>query len=97
MKGKQPSFADWIISQEKFPPDADARWGSKEEAKYFFGYKLHASVIPSNLPLPASLEVSSGEAFDGNFFKPLPKNALKKVRVKKAIADASYNTGPNIF
>jgi len=90
------STAVKAYSQEKFPSDADARWGAKEEGKYFFGYKLHASVIPSNLPLPASVEVSSGEAFDGNFFKPLLKNALKKVRVKKAIADAGYDTGANI-
>jgi hypothetical protein len=57
------STAVKAYSNQKFPSDADARWGMKEEGKYFFGYKLHASVIPSNLPLPASLEVRFGEAF----------------------------------
>jgi len=83
-------------SNQKFPSDKDARWGVKDENTFFFGYKLHASVIPSNFPLPTSVEITSGEAYDGRFYKPLLKNTLEKVPVNRAIADAAYDSLVNI-
>jgi len=71
-------------------------WGVKDENTFFFGYKLHASVIPSNFPIPTSVEITSGEAYDGRFYKPLLKNTLEKVPVSRAIADAGYDSLANI-
>ena len=55
----------YAYSNQKSSSDKDARGRVKKEDKLFFGYKLHASVIPENFPLPTYLEVSSKEAFDG--------------------------------
>jgi len=79
--------------------DKDARWGVKpdgKEIKFFFGYKLHASVVPENFPFLTSFEVSSAEAYDGKFFKKLLNATLRKTKVREAIADAGYDSLKNI-
>ncbi|MFQ5721918.1 MAG: hypothetical protein ACE5GI_05460 [Candidatus Aminicenantales bacterium] len=43
----------------------------KDKSTSFFGYKLHASVILSNFPPLTSVEITSGKAYEGRFFKTL--------------------------
>ena len=98
-ENKVSAVIDSTSIKTHFASDRDARWGVKPESKecsFFFGYKLHTSVIHGRLPVPASFEVTPGSAYDGNFFKKLLSETSKKIKVKNAIADAGYDTLDNI-
>jgi IS5 family transposase len=94
----------------KGPHDPDAKWGVKgkqrvknqkgqnvDQVKYFFGYKGHVSMnAESNLI--TSLEVTSGEAYDGHHFCSLVDQDLAKdLPVDTYTADRGYDDGNNHF
>ncbi len=94
----------------KGPHEWDAKWGVKgkqrvknqkgqnvDQMKYFYGYKGHVSMnAVSNLI--TSLEVTSGEAYDGHHFCSLVNQDLaKKLPIQTYTADRGYDDGHNHF
>lgn len=94
----------------KGPHDPDAKWGVKgkqrvknqkgqnvDQVKYFYGYKGHVSMnAESNLI--TSLEVTTGEAYDGHHFCSLVDQDLaQKLPVHTYTADRGYDDGNNHF
>jgi IS5 family transposase len=92
------------------PHDPDAQWDVKgnykvenengqevERMKYFFGYKGHVSMnAESNLI--TSLEVTSGEAYDGHHFCSLvDQDLVQSLPVQTYTADRGYDAGDNHF
>jgi len=94
----------------KGPHDPDAKWGVKgkhkvknqkgqyvDQVKYFYGYKGHVSMNAEST-LITSLEVTSGEAYDGHHFCSLVDQDLaKKLPVHTYTADRGYDDGHNHF
>ena len=94
----------------KGPRDPDAHWGVKhkrqlkmeggqkvEQIGYFFGYKAHVSLNAEN-GLITSLEVTSGQAYDGHHFCSLVKHDLEqRLPVEIYTADKGYDDGNNHF
>jgi transposase, IS5 family len=94
----------------KGPHDPDAHWGAKHKRKvktedgkeevqteYFYGYKAHIS-MNSESGLITSLEVTSGEAFDGDHFCCLVDHDLEqKLPVETYAADKGYDDGDNHY
>jgi len=94
----------------KGPRDPDARWGVKhkrkvktedgkqeEQTEYFFGYKAHVSMNAENR-LITSLEVTSGEAYDGHHFCSLVDHDLQQdLPVDTYAADKGYDDGDNHY
>jgi len=90
--------------------DPDARWGAKHKRKvkteegkekqqteYFYGYKGHVSLNAEN-GLITSLEVTSGEAYDGHHFCSLVDHDLKlELPVDTYAADKGYDSGDNHY
>jgi IS5 family transposase len=94
----------------KGPRDPDAKWGAKgkqkvkdhngqdvDQVKYFFGYKGHVSMnAESNLI--TSLEVTSGEAYDGHHFCSLvDQDRAQNIPTDTYSADRGYDDGNNHF
>jgi len=97
-------------NEGKGPHDPDAKWGVKgkqkskdqqgkdvHQVKYFYGYKGHVSMnAESNLI--TSLEVTSGEAYDGHHFCSLVDQDLAKhIPAETYAADRGYDDGNNHF
>ena len=96
--------------QGQEPRDPDAKWGVKgnkksknqkgedvNQVKYFYGYKGHVSMNAEN-NLITSLEVTSGEAYDGHHFCSLVEQDLaKNIPVEIYTADRGYDDGNNHF
>jgi len=94
----------------KGPRDPDAQWGLKhkrkvkteegkdaEQIQYFYGYKAHVSLNAEN-GLITSLEVTSGEAYDGHHFCSLVDHDLKQqLSVDTYAADKGYDDGANHY
>lgn len=94
----------------KGPHDPDAKWGAKhkhkvktqdgkeeEQTEYFFGYKSHVS-LNAESGLITSLEVTSGEAYDGHHFQSLVKHDLEQnIPVETYSGDKGYDDGENHF
>ncbi len=94
----------------KAPHDPDARWGVKhkrkvkneagkeiEQTEYFYGYKAHVS-LNAESGLITSLEVTSGEAYDGHHFCELIEHDLEqKLPLETVAADKGYDDGDNHF
>jgi IS5 family transposase len=94
----------------KGPHDPDARWGVKhkrkvkteegkeiEQIEYFYGYKAHVSLNAEN-GLITSLEVTSGEAYDGHHFRSLVDHDLQQqIAVETYAADKGYDDGDNHY
>jgi len=94
----------------KEPRDPDARWGAKHKHKvktaegkektqteYFYGYKAHVS-LNAESGLITSLEVTSGEVYDGHHFRGLVDQDLKQnLSVETYAADKGYDDGNNHF
>ncbi|MFN2304122.1 MAG: transposase [Anaerolineales bacterium] len=92
------------------PRDPDAKWGVKgkqtfknqqgkdvHQIKYFYGYKGHVSMNAEN-NLITSLEVTSGEAYDGHHFCSLvDKDLAQHIPVDTYTADRGYDDGNNHF
>ena len=97
-------------NDDKGPRDPDAKWGVKgkqksksqpgnegTQVKYFLGYKGHVSMNADN-NLITSLEVTSGEVYDGHYFCPLvEKDLLQNIPVETYAADRGYDDGNNHF
>ena len=94
----------------KGPHDPDAKWGVKgsqkakdqngqdvDQVKYFYGYKGHVSMnAESNLI--TSLEVTSGEAYDGHHFCSLvDQDMALDIPAETYTADRGYDDGNNHF
>ena len=94
----------------KEPRDPDAQWGVKgkkkaknqkgqdvDQVKYFYGYKGHVSMnAESNLI--TSLEVTSGEAYDGHHFCSLiDQDLAQNIPADTYTADRGYDDGNNHF
>ena len=94
----------------KGPQDPDARWGAKHKRKvetedgkegvqteYFYGYKAHVSMNAES-GLITSLEVTSGEAYDGKHFCSLVDHDLEQqLPVDTYAADKGYDDGDNHY
>jgi IS5 family transposase len=94
----------------KSPRDPDAQWGVKhkrhvktaegkeeEQTEYFFGYKSHVS-LNTESGLITSLEVTSGEAYDGHHFRRLVDQDRKQnLPVEIYAADKAYDDGQNHY
>ncbi len=94
----------------KGPRDGDARWGVKHkhqvknekeeevtQTEYFFGYKAHVSMNAES-GLITSLEVTSGEAFDGHHFCPLVDHDLAQgLPVDTYATDKAYDDSNNHY
>jgi len=94
----------------KGPRDPNAKWGVKgkqkpksqpgkedPKVKYFYGYKGHVSMNADN-NLITSLEVTSGEAYDGHYFCPLvEKDLAQSIPADIYAADRGYDDGNNHF
>ena len=94
----------------KGPHDPDARWGAKhkrkvktedgqeiEQTEYFFGYKAHVS-LNAEAGIVTSLEVTSGEAYDGDHFCSLVDHDLKQsLPVDTYTGDKGYDDGDNHY
>ncbi|MDY6874156.1 MAG: transposase, partial [Chloroflexota bacterium] len=94
----------------KGPHDPDAKWEVKgkkkvknqkgqtvDQVKYFYGYKGHVSMNAES-KLITSLEVTSGEAYDGHHFCSLVDQDLaQKLPVHTYTADRGYDDGNNHF
>ena len=94
----------------KGPRDPDAKWGVKhkrkvktpggkeqEQTEYFYGYKAHIS-MNAETGLISSLEVSSGEEYDGHHFCSLVDLDLEKsLPLKTYAADRGYDDTNNHF
>lgn len=95
---------------DKGPHDPDAKWGAKGkqkakdqngkevgQVKYFFGYKGHVSMnAESNLI--TSLEVTSGEVYDGHHFCSLvDQDIAQNIPADTYTADRGYDDGNNHF
>lgn len=92
----------------KGPRDPDAHWGVKgkkvvrneagekqQQREYFYGYKTHLS-LNAETGLITSLEVSSGEAYDGHYLRPLVEQELKqRLPVEVYAGDRGYDDGEN--
>ena len=98
------------IDDGKGPRDPDAKWGAKgsqkvkdqngkevKQVKYFFGYKGHVSMnAKSNLI--TSLEVTSGEAYDGHHFISLvDQDRALDIPAETYTADRGYDDENNHF
>ena len=92
------------------PQDPDAKWGAKgrqtakdqnnqevKQVKFFFGYKSHVSMnAESNLI--TSLEVTSGEVYDGHHFCSLvDQDRAQNIPADTYTADRGYDDGNNHF
>lgn len=96
--------------QGKGPHDPDAKWGVKhkrkvkdekgqdqEQTEYFFGYKAHVSMNAEN-GLITSLEVTSGEAYDGHHFCSLVDHDLEQdLPVDTYAGEKGYDDGDNHY
>ena len=94
----------------KEPRDPDAKWGVKgkqkskdqkgkdvQQVKYFYGYKGHVSMNAKN-DLITSLEVTSGEVYDGHHFCSLVDHDLAQdLPIETYAADRGYDDGNNHF
>jgi IS5 family transposase len=94
----------------KGPHDPDARWGVKHSRKvkkengetekqveYFYGYKAHVSLNAEN-GLITSVQATSGEVYDGHYFKPLVDHDLEQgLGVHTYTADKGYDDGNNHY
>ena len=90
--------------------DPDAQWGFKhkrkvktehgkeeEQTEYFYGYKAHVSLNAEN-GLITSLEVTSGEVYDGHHFCSLVDHDLEqKLPVDTYAGDKGYDEGNNHY
>jgi len=94
----------------KGPHDPDARWGVKHkrhvknekgeevtQTEYFYGYKAHVSMNAAS-GLITSLEVTSGEAYDGHHFRSLVDRDLDQgLPVDTYAADKGYDDSENHY
>lgn len=92
------------------PRDPDAHWGVKhkrkvkneegkeeEQVQYFYGYKAHVS-LNAESHLITSLEVTSGEVYDGHHFTSLVDHDLKQeFPLEIYTADKAYDDGENHY
>jgi IS5 family transposase len=96
--------------QGKEPRDPDAKWGVKHDRKVknekgeeekqkecFYGYKAHVSMNAEN-GLITSLEITSGEAYDGHHFCSLVDHDLEQnIPVDTYAGDKGYDDGDNHY
>jgi IS5 family transposase len=97
-------------SKGKGPHDPDAQWGAKhtrnvknkegkeeKQTEYFFGYKAHMSMNAES-GMITSMEVTSGEAYDGHHFCSLVDHDLKqKLPLDTYTGDKGYDDGNNHY
>jgi len=83
-----------------FRKDIEAKWGRKTKDFKFFGYKVHLSIINTDIPIPVSIEITPGNRNDSPVFIPLLENTKKSVEGKKKIThvlgDRIYDSTSNI-
>ena len=96
--------------KDQGPRDPDARWGAKhkrkaktpegkdvEQTEYFHGYKAHVS-LNAETHLITSLEVTSGEVYDGHHFCSLVDRDLAQgLPIATYAADKGYDDGNNHY
>lgn len=83
-----------------FKSDKDAKWGVKSADFFFFGYKVHVEVTNTELPIPVSIVVSSGNEWDGKFLPPLTDASSEIIsrmgkKISAVVGDAGYDSTDN--
>lgn len=75
--------------------DEDARQGYKTPTKSFFGYKNHIAITKERIV--TAIEITSGEASDGNLLPQLVEKSKKAgIEVKEVIGDKAYSGKSNL-
>lgn len=75
--------------------DKDAKLGYKSETNSFFGYKTHMAMTEERII--TGLEVTTGEAADGEYLKKLIEQSEKNgIEVEEAIGDTAYSGKKNL-
>lgn len=75
--------------------DTDAKVGHKSRENSFLGYKSHVAMTDERVI--TAIEVSTGEAADGNFLETLIEKSQKKgIEVKEVIGDTAYSGKNNL-
>lgn len=75
--------------------DKDAKYGHKSQTSSFFGYKAHIAMTEERLI--SAVQVTSGEACDGDVMRELAERSVKNgITVDEINADTAYSTGANI-
>lgn len=67
-----------------------------EQTEYFFGYKAHVS-LKEKSNLVTSLEVTSGEAYDGHLFSVVDHDLQQHLPVDTCTGDKGYDDGENRY
>ena len=98
------------VKDGKEPRDPNARWGTKhkrkvknekgeefEQTEHFYGFKTHVS-LNAETGLITSLEVTSGEVYDGHHFRGLVDHDLEQaVPADTYAGDKGYDDGENHY
>jgi len=82
---------DTFKMNEKEPKDLDASSGYKTKDKPFFGYKFHAS-MDNDSNIVTKFDVTSGNIYDGTYFKELVENNSKIITADKAYDNNENHT-----
>ena len=82
---------DTFRMKDKEPKDPDASSGYKTKNKPFFGYKSHAS-MDNDSNIVTKLDLTSGNVFDGTYFKELVDNKSQTITADKAYDNNENHT-----
>jgi transposase len=74
--------------------DPEMRHGRKSSSQRFDGYKIHAAVTNSEVPLITAVEVTGASEQDGAHASGLVAQQPEHRRPKRLLGDAAYGTGP---
>jgi hypothetical protein len=74
--------------------DTEMRHGRKSSSQRFDGYKIHAAVTNSEVPLITAVEVTAASEQDGPQASGLVDQQPEHRRPKRLLGDTAYGTGP---
>lgn len=88
-------LSDERIREIRSVQDKDAKYGHKSQTSSFFGYKAHIAMTEERLI--SAIQVTSGEACDGDVMRELAEQSSKNgIAVEEINGDTAYSTGANI-
>jgi len=83
------------IKQIQSSVDEDAKLGYKSEHNCFFGYKAHIAMTEERII--TGLEVTTGEAPDGEYLQPLVEQSEKSgIAIDEITGDMAYSSKSNL-
>ena len=74
--------------------DPEMRHGRKSSSQRFDGYKIHAAVTNTEVPLITAVEVTAGSEQDGPQAASLVDQQPQHRRPDRLVGDTAYGTGP---